>query len=182
MGRECSAIKISQKRGGGDSDAPQLHCRDPGADQGGEPLHLLPGPGAQTGPEHGVPVDEGLKKVPPGAGDPGADGAEGGAVMELAHHGGAELIVHGAFPQQTDALLHRGGVEARYADGFGIPRRSVFHVHGHIVHKALVQDLRQPGRITAVGIQLHGKAQFPHLPQKIRCGILTEVKSVGHVG
>ena len=89
--------------------------------------------------------------------------------MELPHQGGAELIVHGAFPQQTDALLHWGGVEARYADGFGIPRRSVFHVHGHIVHKALVQDLRQPGRITAVGIQLHGKAQFPHLPQKIRC-------------
>ena len=42
-----------------------------------------------------------------------------------------------------------------------------FHVHGHIVHKALVQDLRQPGRITAVGIQLHRIVQSFDLLEKI---------------
>ncbi|CAN4038491.1 UPF0291 protein SAMEA3545305_01382, partial [Dysosmobacter welbionis] len=56
-----------------------------------------------------------LKIVPGRPCQPGGDGVQVLRPVELPHQGGAELIVHGAFPQQTDALLHRGGVEARYA-------------------------------------------------------------------
>ena len=68
-----------------------------------------------------------------------------------------------------DALLHRGKIKAGDAHRLGVLLPAVFDIHGHIVCKAPLQDLRQSLRMATVGVQLDGKAQFPDPRQEI-CG------------
>ena len=113
-------------------------------------------------------VHEVLEKIPGRPLQPGGDGVQVRPGVELPHQGGAELVVHVALPQQPDALLHRGQVKVRHPHGLRVPGGAVLHIHGHIVDKPLVQNIRQGRRVAAVGVQLHGKAQVPHLPQEVR--------------
>ena len=118
-------------------------------------------------PEHRIPVHKALEVVPPGPGQPGADGPEAVPVVELPHHGGAELIVHRPGEEEGDALPEGSQVQAGPPRRLPIPLRAVFDVHGHIVHQPLLHQPAQPVRMAAVGVQLYRKAQLLDLAQKL---------------
>ena len=93
--------------------------------------------------------------------------------MQLGADGGAELILRLPFQQQGDALSYGGQIHGGKAYGQSILFRTVFYIHGHIIHQPAPDKVCQPVRMGPVGIQLHGEAhgldllqQGPNVPQQ----------------
>ena len=86
--------------------------------------------------------------------------------MELAHHGGAELIVHMALQQPGHALPDGPQVQAGDPCGLSVPLRGIFDVHGGVVHQPQGPQPGQELGVAGLAVQLDGEAQGLDLLQK----------------
>ena len=100
-------------------------------------------------------------------GDPLCQGTQVALRMQLAHHGGAELVGHRTLQQERHAFVHTRKVEPVHPDGFRVALRRVLHVHGHIVHQPLAHERPQPVGEAAVRVQLDGESAFAHVSAEI---------------
>ena len=127
----------------------------------------FPGMESSGASQHAFLVDETLQEPCLGTGDPLCQGTQVALRMQLAHHGGAELVGHRSLQQERHAFAHTRKVEPVHSDGFLVALRRVLHVHGHIVHQPLAHERPQPVGEAAVRVQLDGESAFAHVSAEI---------------
>ena len=72
----------------------------------------------------------------------------------------AELVIDPPLEQQRDALLDRRGIHLLQPAGQRVAGDVVLHVHCGVVYEPAVYERAKPLRMSAVGVELNGKAKL----------------------